>query len=311
MKTTTRRQSLKLAALSAASFTLPSRLNGATKPLDQALKLGVITDIHIGYVPKASDRLATFLEAMKSEKPDALLQLGDFAFPRKENQADAERFNAAHENVFHVIGNHDIRDHGLTRKDCLKFWKMPAPYYTKVVSGLRIIVLDGNEPGSPTHASHGGYPSYIGKAQQEWLEKQLQESMEPVLILSHQPIAGILELDNAKEIRDLLATYHEKILLCLNGHSHVDQHIEDRKVNYLHINSASYYWLGGKVRKAEYKDPLFATITIDPDASTITITGRKTTWSNGTPEDVNYFSGKRTDWRQFVKPEISARNFKR
>lgn len=303
----TRRKILKQLSLGTTALAIPFKLSAAVSKPAKAVKLGVITDLHLGFVEGASVRLTAFLDAMKTEKLDALLQLGDFLHSKPEYQPDADRFNAAHEHTLHVIGNHDIRDAGLKRADCLKAWKMPAPYYTQVISGIRFIILDGNEPGSPTHHKHGGYPSYIGKKQQVWLEQVLKDSKEPVVILCHQPFVGTIELDNAKEMRDLVAKYSDKIIICLNGHSHVDQHIRDRGIHYLHVNSASYYWLGGKVKMARYKDPLFCTLTIDPESSIISVRGKQSTWLNGSPEDVNYFTGKHAHMKDIVQPKISSR----
>ncbi|MGB0991217.1 MAG: metallophosphoesterase family protein [Akkermansiaceae bacterium] len=312
MKSYTRRSALKkLTLLGAGStvFSLPINLGAAVKKPNKPIKLGVITDTHIGFVPKAETRLTAFLKEMKTVKPDALAQLGDFAFPDAAHQKYADQFNAAHDVTLHAIGNHDL-DKGLKKSDCIKAWDIPARYYTKDVNGIRIIVLDGNDKGSPTYKSHGGYHKYIAKEQRDWLADQLGKANIPVLVLSHQPMAGPGEVDNGAEMRALFSQHKSKIIACINGHAHIDHHIESGGVNYLHLNSASYYWLGGKVRLAAYKDPLYATITIDAQASTLTVEGKKSTWEKGTPEDVNYFKGKRADWKQFVHPEISSRNIK-
>lgn len=301
-----RRHLLKSLALGSATLVLPIRLGAeVTKPKNK-IRIGVITDIHIGYQEDAEDRLSAFLSAMEAGKPDALVQIGDFAYPNAQFKKHSDRFNAAHPVTFHTIGNHDL-DKGLTADDCVKIWGMPAPYYAKDLNGIRVIVLNGNEKGSPTHGKHGGYPSYIGPEQQAWLTAELEKSTTPVLVFCHQPFAGVLELDNARDMRALLTSHKNKIIACINGHAHIDHHIEVDGVHYLHINSASYYWLGGKVSKASYTDPLFAAVTYDPQAGTLTIRGRKSTWANGTPEDVDYFTGNRADWKEFVKPEISDR----
>lgn len=294
---------------SGAGITLSPSLQAQIKKLPRSIKLGVITDTHIGFVSDAEKRLMAFLREMKKVRPDGLIQMGDFAHPNKKHQKYVDRFNKAHKNVIHAIGNHEL-DHGLTREDAKKSWGIPGYYYSKDIEGIKVIVLDGNDRGSPTYKSHGGYHSYIGKEQQEWLSKELEAAESPVLIISHQPLAGRIAVDNAEEMQKLLLPHQDKILLCLNGHSHVDQHLEINGINYLHINSASYYWLGGKVRLAPYKDPLFTTMTIDSKKGTISFTSSISKWAKGTPEDAGYFKdGKNKDLKEIVVPKISARTF--
>ena len=305
MSEISRRAVIKTLAFTSASLAIPASAKNNISKLSKHVKFGVIADSHIGFVKNAETRLDSFLAEMKKEKPNALIQLGDFAHPNEKCKPSVDAFNKAHKHAFHTIGNHDIKDHGFTRADCKKFWGIPDPYYTKDVDGLRIIVLDGNEKGSPTHK--GGYPSYIGKDQQKWLERKLKNSTKPVLIVSHQPLAGRIAVDNAKEMQALLSKYSDKIILCINGHSHVDQLLTIDDISYLHINSASYYWLGGRVRLAEYKDPLFATISIDPHKKEITIKGVASTWKKGTPEDVDYFKGNNAKLKGIVVPKISNR----
>lgn len=300
-----RRTALKTLAFTCGSLALPAIAQDSIRKLGKTIKLGVITDTHIGLLPKAEDRLHAFLTEMNKEKPNALLQLGDFAFPNKKNQPFVDAFNNAHKHVFHTIGNHDIRDYGHTNEDCLKSWGMPAPYYSKEVEGLRIIVLYGNDKGSPTHK--GGYPSYVGKEQQAWLETELKAAKTPVLIVCHQPFAGLGSVNNAKEMQQLLSKYKEKIVLCIHGHTHLDTMLTIEGVSYLHINSASYYWVGGKVRYAEYKDPLFCTLTLDPTKGEIIVKGTKTEWKTKTPEELGYFKGDRAKYKNLVVPKISDR----
>jgi len=306
---TTRRSVIKTLVFTTASFAIPSSLQAKVSKLNKVIKLGIITDVHIGFVPKSEQRLSRFLEEMKKVKPDALIQMGDFAYPNKKHQPYVNQFNKAHKVTIHAIGNHEL-DQGLTRDDAVKSWGIPGYYYSKVVEGIKVIVLDGNDRGSPTYKNHSGYHSYIGQEQQEWLKKELESATQPVLVVSHQPLAGAGTVDNAKEMQQLLSQYKDKILLAMNGHAHVDQHLQIDGVNYLHINSASYFWLGGKVRLAPYKDPLFTTMTIDPNTATISLTGVVSTWAKGTPEDAGYFKdGKHADKKDIVHPRISARSF--
>ncbi len=304
-----RRNAIKTMALIGSGLLLPKTLAASIRQLPRSLKFGVITDTHIGFVDDAEARLDVFLRDMKTLKPTGLIQMGDFAYPNDKHQQYVDRFNEATDHAIHAIGNHEL-DLGLTREHAKKSWDIPSYYYSKEVEGLKIIVLDGNDRGSPTYETHGGYHSYIGKAQREWLAGKLETAEMPVLVISHQPLAGRSAIDNAQEVQEILEPHKNKILVCLNGHSHVDQHLVVNGINHLHINSASYYWLGGTVRLAAYKDPLYTTMTIDANEGTVSISASVSSWESGTPEDAGYFNdGKNQGLRDIVQPRISPRTF--
>ncbi len=267
---------------------------GASK---KPVRLGVIADLHGGLAVDAMQRLDAFLAAMEAAQPDALVQLGDFAFPNAKHQVYADKFNAAHKETIHVIGNHEF-DFGLSRQDCYQAWSIQNSYYRQDLDDIRILVLDGNDTGSPTHK--GGYPSYIGTQQLDWLKAELEQAAKPLLILCHQPLAGRSAINNATEIQQLLGKYHSKILLCLNGHSHVDSFHKIGDVPYLHINSASYYWVGGEIRMTYYQDPLFTLVTIDPESRSIEIAGVESQWKDRSPKAIGYFD------RENAPPKASS-----
>ena len=272
------------------------------------IKLGVIADLHGGLAVDAESRLDAFLDAMKDAQCDTLVQLGDFAFPNQAHQVFPDKFNGAHSQTLHVIGNHEF-DHGLTREDCCAAWGIRASYYRQDVGDVRVMVLDGNEKGSPDH--QGGYPSYIGEKQLKWLRQELEESEKPVLIMSHQPLAGVAAVDNASEVQKLLSEYKQKILLCLNGHTHVDTLVQVDGVAYLHINSASYYWVGGKTRMAYYSKPLFTLIEIDPHAATIHVSSSQGSWKEKSPEELSYFERDSAPPKSIVTPQIRPHHISR
>jgi predicted phosphodiesterase len=244
-------------------------------------------------------RLKAFLDAMKEEKPDALLQLGDFAYPTKKNEAVTKAFEKAHPRTLHVLGNHEI-DGGDSFDQVAKLWGMKGRYYTENVNGLDLIVLDGNE--KPKNHKRG-YPKHIGQKQLEWLAKQLKTLKGPILVISHQPLAGPGSIDNAGEVQTLLEAAADKVLLAVNGHTHIDHVARAGKISYLHVNSASYKWVGGSHRNKSYppevhskfrwveytcpyRDSLFATLTIDPDNGRIEVKGRESQWVGKSPSQL-------------------------
>jgi len=285
------------------------------------VKVGIITDLHQDVIHNGSERLDAFLAHTKKDNPDLILQMGDFAYPNEKNKELIDRFNAAHQEALHVIGNHDT-DSGHTKAQCLSYWKMPARYYTNEINGVCFIILDGNDKGSPTHK--GGYPAYINEEQKLWLQQQLKQIDKPIVIVSHQPLAGAMAVDNAAEIQEILSAASDKILLAINGHTHIDCQLFIKNINYVHINSASYFWVGSKYKHnsyseeihkshpwisstCPYQDALFTSLTIDPSSGTMHIEGRKSNWVGQSPEALNYVDDAKLRPGQEIAPKISKR----
>ncbi|RZJ82931.1 MAG: hypothetical protein EOO20_23705 [Chryseobacterium sp.] len=318
-----RRKFLQNTALAGLSITLPIYTHGFFNAKGGNVKIGVITDLHYDLVPDGRARLEAFLKVMEKEKPDAVMQMGDFAVPAAKNVEIINRFNNSHRKTLHVLGNHDT-DNGHTLSQCLAMWKMDSAYYSKVIDGIRLLVLNGNEKGSPHHK--GGYPSYIGIDQMEWLKQELTDAAEPVIIVSHQPLAGELEIDNAKEVRDLLAIYKKKILLAINGHTHINALLTISGIRYVHINSASYFWVGDQHKHqtypvefeqqypyvrmiCPYQDALFTLITIDAKRNTINIEGASSEWMGESPSQLGYKGMASLNRKDEIAPMISQRIF--
>jgi Icc protein len=315
-----RRDFLKTSSVSLLSLAIPDSMIGLFSS-EEKLKIGLISDLHVDVIHDSKERLQIFLDQMLLEKPDALIQMGDFAIPKPENFELIQSFNATHPRALHVLGNHDM-DEGFSKEEAAKTFGMPAFYYSLELDSIKLIVLDGNDPGGPS--KQGIYDSYIGQSQQAWLIEELEKAEKPVLIVSHQPLAGIYPLVNAVEIQSILSCFSPKILLAVNGHAHVDQHIELGEVHYVQINSAAYYWVGEKLQHESlsleihqnypslkftcpYLDPLFALLTIDPKSRKISIQGRKTEWIGPSPLDLGYSILGESEQKSFLQPQISSR----
>ena len=312
-----RRHFSKTLALGGVGSPLSTMAADALNVLSRPIRLGVIADLHVDLIPDGAERLDSFLDEMTKTKPDALIQMGDFAFAKESNQKIVDRFNKAHETALHVIGNHDT-DGGLSMEHVLKSWGMKDPYYHHVVEGLHLLVLNANEKGSVKHK--GGYPKFIGKSQVAWLEKTLSSLEGPVVIVSHQPIAGSYAIDNAAEIQKILSKHSDKVVLAMNGHTHIDLLTEVGEIPYLHINSASYHWLGSKYAHesypaevhakhsalkytSPYREALFTTLTFEPKNRQIIVEKRVTQWVGKSPEEL----GLKREPEGAVTPGIRAR----
>jgi Icc protein len=294
-----RRDFFRSTGVVATSILLPRQVMAALSKVKKPIKLGMIADLHQDVMHDAPARLNVFLDTMKEEKPDALVQLGDFAYPTKKNEGVTKAFENAHSRALHVLGNHEI-DGGHSFDQVAKLWGMKGRYYTENVNGLNLVVLDGNEKPK---GHKRGYPAHIGQKQLEWLGKQLKTLKGPILVISHQPLAGPGSIDNAAEVQALLNAAADKVLLAVNGHTHIDHVAKEGKLSYLHVNSASYKWVGGSHRNKSYppevhskfrwieytcpyRDSLFTTLTLDPENGRIEVKGRESKWVGESPSEL-------------------------
>jgi len=320
-----RRSFLGAAAASSVALALGTQSAAAVARLKKPVRLGVIADLHHDIMHDGLHRLETFIQQVAPDKLDGLLQLGDFAYPYVKNKDVIDKFNDAHKRTLHVIGNHDT-DAGHTKQQCLDVWGMPSRYYTETIEGLHLIVLDGNDKGSPTHK--GGYASYIGPEQVKWLKQQLATLDGPIIVTCHQPLAGSGAIDNAEELQTVLGESADKVVLAINGHSHIDSLLRMQGVPHMHVNSASYQWVGGKHKHLSYdkqvhdahpwishtcpyRDSLFATFTIDLESLTIQVEGRTSEWVGQSPAQLGAAIDPALNHGEEIAPTIQNRHIER
>ena len=85
----------------------------------ERLRFGLCADVHKDIMHDADERLRVFIERMRREKVDFVLQLGDFCRPYDYNRSFMEVWESFPGHRFHVHGNHDI-DGGFTREQTME-----------------------------------------------------------------------------------------------------------------------------------------------------------------------------------------------
>ncbi|MBL7973168.1 MAG: metallophosphoesterase, partial [Prolixibacteraceae bacterium] len=146
------------------------------------VRIGMCTDVHLPTMHDAEYRITTFINAMKAEKPDFIIELGDFAIPGEKYAPFFDIWNSFPGEKYHVIGNHEM-DGGTSKEKALEYRKMPMPYYSFDKNGFHFIVLDGNDKKNPEEKR---YNQFIGPEQIGWLKADLEKANYPVVIFSHQ-----------------------------------------------------------------------------------------------------------------------------
>lgn len=258
------------------------------------VRLGIVTDVHQDLQTDATKRLQVFIDAAKEWNPDFIVQLGDLSHGKGLDTIRKvwEQFPGKR---YSVLGNHDM-DH-TDKNIVVKALGMPAKYYAYDYGGIHFVVLDLNymrENGQFFDFDHGNYFRAKGRVNRdlispeelEWLKADLAKTDKPTVIFSHQ---GLDEVDggscpNREDVRAILREVNkeeaQKVIACFCGHSHVDAYSEIESVHYFQLNSASFYWTDAADRYSnghmiEYKDALYAFVTIDLDSNQISIEGVK------------------------------------
>ena len=179
-------------------------------------------------------------------------------------------------------------------------YRMPDGHYFFDQSGYRMIVVDTNYyyvGGEYIHYNlgnyyaNGAYRDYVPPQQLEWLEKTIEESPYPCILISHasfeRKASGV---KNQQAVRRIINEANRRkkhsVLMCINGHYHRDHISILDGVLYLDMNSVCYDWvpiahncypeeLCSRFRCLKntvvYNDPLYAVVTVQ--GSTVTIEG--------------------------------------
>ncbi|MBA4300996.1 MAG: hypothetical protein C0433_12975 [Cyclobacterium sp.] len=124
------------------------------------VKFGLCTDLHIPTMHDSEYRLTTFVEAMKKENPDFIIELGDFGIPKPEYQKAFDIWNSFPGEKHHVIGNHEM-DGGTSKERAIEYRNMSSSYYSFDKKGFHFIVLDGNDKKD---SNAKGYQQFIGQS---------------------------------------------------------------------------------------------------------------------------------------------------
>lgn len=318
-----RRQFFQNASL--LSFVNWAQVSTPTSKKKIVAQIGICTDVHHGLIPDSESRLSSFIDEMNRLKPDFIIQLGDFCFPKESSQSFINIWKGFKGAAYHVIGNHDT-DGGFSHQQVVDFWQMPAPYYSFDKNGFHFVVLNGNEKNPIGQLK--GYPRYVSKAQRQWLKQDLATTHLPVIIFCHQGLDNDNNgIENATAVKLILEEANQnagsnKVKLVLSGHHHQDYHNVINGIHYVQINSMSYFWVGDKNKSsgydaetekkfpylksmAVYKDPLWARLIIYSDGH-LEIQGKKSQFLGDSPASIDEIA---SEVPYAIVPYISDRKF--
>ncbi len=264
--------------------------DSGTKPL---VRFGMVTDCHYAEIPYAkraypvgdaayresAKKLAECVAVMNRERPDFLIELGDFK-DLGPSKAETLGYLDKIEKVFggfngpryHVAGNHDF--------DCLTpeefFTRVPndgkvskTGYYSFVHGGVTFIVLNACFDSSmkPYSCSNEWNNANVPPEEMSWLERELAAAPGRAIVFCHQCLCSAAErqhiVKNAEAVRALLER-SGKVKAVFTGHQHsglIDI-----------VKGITYYSLRGLVLNSGEEENSYALAEVFPSGG-VTVTG--------------------------------------
>ncbi len=275
------------------------------------MKLAVMADLHVDLIPGGRQRLEAFYAAAQEEKAHIIINLGDFAAPKQENKWVAELWRMCPMPHLMVLGNHDMDESDKSK--WMQFYGMERSYDTVIMGGVQFILLDTNYFNMGGICYDYAYRNYfdkarefVGAAQQEWLREVLENADSPCVLLSHE---GLENVGDKEEVMQILRENRDKIVVCINGHNHVDGLTIQEGIHFLDIVSMTQQWVGseydvlteqeceGVFTKEEfqqypclkftapYQEPLYEFVEIDMLHKSVSVWGTKSRYIGRSPEE--------------------------
>ena len=258
------------------------------------LRLGVITDVHFGPEAHHDGKLRklsaqapaltkAFASTMRDQvRPDFIVNLGD-CIEDESAELDRKRYNAcldvlrtSERELINVAGNHDRVN--LADADLLAAWRRDGElFYSFDHGGVHVVVL-------ATHETQPTLDVGIDTAQLEWLQRDLDGTELPAVVLVHHSAVDMdlrgnrwfegrdrrCLIQERARLRDIV---QEKALLVLNGHLHWN-HLAV-------IDGVPYLTLQSLIENLDDDAPgraaaAYAIVTIDPPHVHVAIEGTET-----------------------------------
>lgn len=229
--------------------------------LESGITFGLLTDLHYAdrsssgnrYYKDTFNKLKEALAEFERHNLDFIIELGDMKDQgntpnREETLGFLQEIEAVFQSfpgaIYHVLGNHDMDS--ISKQDFLSHTKNTGlangqNYYSFVKKGVKFIVLDANYRKDEADYDAGNFnweQALIPKHEVIWLEQELQEGNEPVVVFIHQLLdteSGLypgLYVLNAAEIQAMLVK-SKRVLAVFQGHHHAGCYTQCEGIHYL------------------------------------------------------------------------------
>ncbi|GAB6109528.1 metallophosphoesterase family protein [Fusibacter bizertensis] len=225
----------------------------------------VFSDLHFDHIHDGYSRLQKFIDGVKTQNLDFVIQLGDFAYPIDENHFLHEKIKEIGVPFYSVLGNHDTDAY--SREIVMKFLGMKNNYYSFSIGKVKFIVLDScfikTANGCLPYLKRNydklsdNYP-YIPNEEIKWLINEFKSDSQYFVIFSHHSLENNFQkrgICNRLEIQEIINDINKtdkRVLLCMNGHDH-GEHVEKiGETYYYSLNSMSYIWVGPQYEHFNY-----------------------------------------------------------
>ena len=296
-----RRGILASATALASSFLLPNSLTANPQKPKRSLRIAYLTDVHLPNDPEITEKAAKVLTQLKD--CDLVLFGGDnlMAIDHKtpeEVQAQLTNWNAWIQNLKKpyrcILGNHDIEQWEPNdnsplngKRRAIDHFHMKGRFWSEIIGGWKIIGLD------TVHKDKDTFYGNIDPEQIEWLQAELANPNQPVLITGHMPLMTITGLANtgiklkdgihqlstatmAANGKDLVSLFRktQNVKLALSGHTHMIDRCDYDGTSYLCAGAVCGGWWNGANQGFA---PAFHKIDLMNDG---TFTTKKVKWQN-------------------------------
>lgn len=295
------------------------------------MKFAVFTDLHYDAIHDGDRRICEFINSVKNENVDFVIELGDLCYPTDDNKHIITQLRELGVPCFFNVGNHN--SDAYTIDVVLKFLGMKNSYYSFIFGNVKFIMLDANyiktSNGSEPYCRRNydkttdDYP-FVPQEEIEWLRNEIADEQLYYVIFSHQSLSNDFMkrgISNREEIRAILEQRNsngKKVLFCINGHDHGDDVRVINGIHYYTLNSISYIWHGIKETfnySSEihikypylkdlilYEEPLHVIVLIDENMN-VQIKGMEGHYQNVTPKDI----GMENIWNGVsIEPKTSS-----
>ena len=213
------------------------------------VRIGLVTDLHYADKPPAGsrhyretpDKLAEAAAQFSGNKPDFIVELGDFIDAADSVDAELGYLKRIHKEFLpicgqrhHVLGNHCV--YTLNKREFLDVVEQPKSYYSFDVGEFHFIVLDScfRSDGMPYGRKNFEWTDpNIPAAEVEWLTADLNSTTKKTVVFAHQrlDVSNHYGVKNAEIVRKVFEE-SGRVLAVFQGHSHKNDHNEIGGIHY-------------------------------------------------------------------------------